>query len=192
VYVGFGSMSGRHARRRAQTVLDALAQTGQRGVLARGWGGLEADIMPDSVVLIDAVPHDWLFARVAAVVHHGGAGTTAAGLRAGRPSVICPFLGDQPFWGRVVYERGLGPRPIPQRRLTAARLATAIATAVHDAAIRDRATAMGTAIRAEDGVGQIVALVNQLLPAPRPARACSALWPVSVVRSRHEPKPVSE
>jgi sterol 3beta-glucosyltransferase len=162
VYVGFGSMSGKRGERRTRLVLDALAQAGQRGVLARGWGGLAASDLPDTVFMVDEVPHDWLFPRMTGVVHHGGAGTTAAGLRAGKPTVICPFLGDQPFWGRVVFERGLGPRPIPQGRLTAARLSAAIRTAVDDDIMRERAAALGAQIRAEDGIGRAVAIVNKL------------------------------
>ncbi len=165
VYVGFGSMSGRRAARRAQVVLEALAQTGQRGVLARGWGGLAAADLPGWVTMVDEVPHDWLFPKMTAVVHHGGAGTTAAGLRAGKPTVICPFLGDQPFWGRVIYERGLGPRPIPQWRVTSARLASALDTVVSDPAMQRRAAAVGAAIAAEDGVGQAVTILSRLLGA---------------------------
>jgi sterol 3beta-glucosyltransferase len=163
VYVGFGSTGGRGARLRAQVVLDALAQAGQRGVLARGWGGLAPDALPGTVYLLDEAPHDWLFPRMAAVVHHGGSGTTAAGLRAGRPTVICPAFGDQPFWGRVVAERGLGPVPIPQRKLTAARLTEAIRVAVDDRAMRERAAALGTQIRGEDGVGNAVAILEHAL-----------------------------
>jgi hypothetical protein len=79
--------------------------------------------LPDSVLMIDNAPHDWLFPKVSAVVHHGGAGTTGAGLRAGRPSLICPVLGDQPFWGHQVRLLGAGPDPLPQRQITAERLA---------------------------------------------------------------------
>jgi len=94
--------------------------------------------------------------QLAAVVHHGGAGTTAAGLRAGVPTVICPFFGDQPFWGRRVPALGAGPQPIPQRRLTAEALSAAIATAVSDPLMRERAAALGAAIWAEDGMQQAV------------------------------------
>ena len=160
VYVGFGSMGGSGAQHRTELVLAALAQAGQRGVLARGWGGLVSDHVPDTVYMIDEVPHDWLFPQMAAVVHHGGSGTTAAGLRAGKPTIICPQLGDQPFWGRIVAERGVGPQPIAQHRLSVGRLAAAIETAVTDQGINERAAALGAQIRAEDGVGHAVALVE--------------------------------
>lgn len=159
VYVGFGSMPAQDAARTTATVLTALERAGQRGVLATGYGGLTASSLPASVHLIDAAPHDWLFPQMAAVVHHGGAGTTGAGLRAGVPAVICPFFGDQPFWGRRVVALGAGPLPIPQRRLTAAALGEAIGRAASDKAMRERAAALGVQIRAEDGVGNAVALL---------------------------------
>lgn len=156
VYIGFGSMAGRDPAGLARTVIEALALAGLRGVLARGWGGLAPDAVPDHVHLIDEAPHGPLLPLMAAVVHHGGAGTTAAALRAGRPCVICPFFGDQPFWGRVVHEAGLGPAPLPQRRLSASRLAAAMHEAVHSEAMRLAAAEMGKRLRAEDGVGRAV------------------------------------
>ena len=152
VYVGFGSMSSRKPGETAELVLQALDRAGQRAVLLSGWGGLRSTDLPDTVLMVDSVPHAWLFQRVAAVVHHGGVGTTAAGLRAGVPSVIIPFFGDQPFWGQRVASLGVGPAPIPRRRLTADGLAQAIHTAVSDDSILQRAAELGTTIRAEDGI----------------------------------------
>ena len=156
VYVGFGSMSGRQPDRLAALVVDALQGAGVRGILASGWGGLAPGGLPESIHLIDRAPHDALFPRMAAVVHHGGAGTTAAGLRAGRPTIICPFFGDQPFWGRRVEALGVGPAPIPQRRLTADGLARAIRETLDNDSLRQRAGDLGVQIRAEDGVGRAV------------------------------------
>jgi sterol 3beta-glucosyltransferase len=113
--------------------------------------------------MIEQAPHDWLFPRVKAVVHHGGAGTTAAGLHAGKPTITCPFFGDQPFWGQRVYELGVGPKPIPQKQLTAETLATAIQTAVSDARMVERAAALGEKIRAEDGVARAVEIIEATL-----------------------------
>jgi UDP:flavonoid glycosyltransferase YjiC (YdhE family) len=115
------------------------------------------------------VPHDWLFPRTAAVVHHGGAGTTAAGLRAGVPSVVVPFMSDQPFWGRRVFALGAGPEPIPRKQLTAEKLARAISAAVTDPVIRRRAANVGRLIRAEDGVARAADLIDRYLVAPRPS-----------------------
>jgi sterol 3beta-glucosyltransferase len=160
VYVGFGSMGSRQPLETAQVVLEALARTGQRGLLAAGWGGLRAADLPPTVHLISSTPHSWLFPRMKAVVHHGGAGTTAAGLRAGVPSVIVPFMGDQPFWGQRVSRLGLGPAPIPRKELSAARLVEAIQSAVSDGKMRRRAAELGREIHAEDGVAAAVALID--------------------------------
>jgi sterol 3beta-glucosyltransferase len=165
VYVGFGSMAGSHPEQLATVVLEALAKSGQRGLLLTGWGGMHAMSVPDSVFVIDSAPHDWVFPRMAAVVHHGGAGTTAEGLRAGIPSVILPFMMDQPFWGRRVKALGVGPEPIPHKKLTADRLAQAIHAAVTQPAIKRRADWLGEAIRAEDGVGNAVRIVKECLGA---------------------------
>jgi UDP:flavonoid glycosyltransferase YjiC (YdhE family) len=166
VYVGFGSMAGRDPERLAGLVLEALAESGHRGLLLTGWGGLRAAAVPETVLVLDAAPHRWLFPRTAAVVHHGGAGTTAEGLRAGVPTVVVPFILDQPFWGARVRAMGLGPDPLPQRGLTAGRLARAIDEAVTDPALRRRARACGAAIRAEDGVANAVRIVERYLSAP--------------------------
>ncbi|MCX7030065.1 MAG: glycosyltransferase [Spirochaetes bacterium] len=160
VYVGFGSMSSRNPGETAGIVLEALRRVGQRAVVLSGWGGLHAADLPDSVLMVDGVPHSWLFPRMAAVVHHGGAGTTAAGLRAGIPSVVVPFHGDQPFWGQRVAALGAGPVPIPRRNLTIEGLARAINAAVTDTAMRRRAADLGARISAEDGVARAVSLIR--------------------------------
>jgi UDP:flavonoid glycosyltransferase YjiC (YdhE family) len=167
VYVGFGSMAGRSPQRLAGLTLNALALSGRRGVLVTGWGGLRPELVPNNVFVLDSAPHAWLFPRMAAVVHHGGAGTTAEGLRAGVPTVIVPFAFDQSFWGARIKSLGLGPEPIPQNKLTAVRLAAAISTAVSDPLIMQRARATGAAIRAEDGVHNAVQIIQQTLGEPR-------------------------
>jgi UDP:flavonoid glycosyltransferase YjiC (YdhE family) len=163
VYVGFGSMFMAGGAEKTRLVLKALALAGQRGVLATGWGGMAAEGATDNVYFVDEAPHDWLFPQVAAVVHHGGAGTTGAGLRAGRPTVICPLVGDQPFWGRRVAALGAGPAPMSPLRLTPERLAAAITTAVTDGGMRDRAAALGERLRLEDGVGRAADFVERHL-----------------------------
>lgn len=165
VYVGFGSMAGRDPERFARIVIEALAKSGQRGVLATGWGGMSVMNVPKNMFVLDSAPHGWLFPRMAAVVHHGGAGTTAEGLRAGVPSVIVPFTVDQPFWGKRVQSLGAGPEPIRATRLNAGRLAEAIQKAVTDTKMRRRAEGIGKAIRAEDGVGNAVKMVKKYLGA---------------------------
>jgi UDP:flavonoid glycosyltransferase YjiC (YdhE family) len=163
VYVGFGSMGGRNPEDFAAIVLQALEKSGQRGLLLTGWGGMNVMRVPDHVFVLNAAPHNWLFPRMAAVVHHGGAGTTAEGLRAGVPTVIVPFIVDQSFWGNRVKDLGVGPKPIPAKKLTADKLASAIEKATTDSKMKERAVALGKAIRAEEGVNNAVKIVQQYL-----------------------------
>jgi UDP:flavonoid glycosyltransferase YjiC (YdhE family) len=170
VYIGFGSMSGRDPAATTETVVAALAAAGQRGVLLTGWGGLDRAAMETAaklhgvdVLAVESVPHDWLFPRMAAVFHHGGAGTTAAGLRAGVPSAAVPFFGDQPYWGAILADLGVGPAPIAQNELSVPRLAAAITRATGELALRARAAEIGQRIRAEDGVGTAVAAFHRHL-----------------------------
>ena len=163
IYVGFGSMVDREQEAISQIVIEALRKTGQRGILLGGWSELGSGNLPDSIFRVDTVSHDWLFPRVAAVVHHGGAGTTAAGLRAGVPSVIVPSFGDQFFWGWRVQELRVGPRPIPRNKLTAVKLAGAIQQAIGDEVIKHKAAQVGQQICAENGVGTAVNLIEAFI-----------------------------
>lgn len=152
VYIGFGSMSDRDPEKVGAIVLEALRKTGQRGILLSGWEGLKTHNLPADVLLLDNVPHDWLFPQMGMVVHHGGMGTTAAALRAGIPQLVVPFSADQPFWGAQIQKLGVAPMPIPRKRLTADRLAKGIKTALESPMMRQQAALVGQRIRAEDGV----------------------------------------
>lgn len=160
VFIGFGSMVNRNPRHMTQLVCESLERSGQRGVLATGWGGLDRIDLPANIFVLDSVPHAWLFPHVSAVVHHGGSGTTGAALRAGVPSVLVPHMGDQPFWARRVAELGVSPQPVPRRQLTAGRLAAAITNAITDTGMHARAAALGERIRAEDGVGRAIEIIE--------------------------------
>ena len=160
IYVGFGSMAWGDPARLTRRVLDAVERAGQRAVVATGWGGMKTVVRDERRFTIEAAPHQWLFRHVAAVVHHGGAGTTAEGLRAGKPTVVCPLFGDQPFWSRRVRALGVGPRPVPLKRLTAPGLAAALHAATTDEDVGRRADQLGRRIRAEDGVARAVELVE--------------------------------
>ena len=160
VYVGFGSMVNGKPEQTTSLVLQALARAGQRGVLSAGWGGLKKTELPETVFMVDSLPFGWLFPQMAALVHHGGAGTTSMGLRAGVPAILTPFMGDQPFWGRRVYELGVGPQPIPRRHLTVDRLAGSIRAAVSDISMQEKAARLGERIRAENGVARAVAVIE--------------------------------
>ena len=160
VYVGFGSMASSQSEKVSKIVISALTKCGVRGIIATGWGGLDVDNCPDTIFKVDGVPHDWLFPRVSAVVHHGGAGTTAAGLRAGRPTLICPIFGDQPFWGEVVHQLGAGEAPIRQRKLTADNLHDAITKLLTTSSIKKRALELGAQIKKEDGIAAAIAVIE--------------------------------
>jgi sterol 3beta-glucosyltransferase len=138
-------------------------------ILIAHWEGLSTAHLPEQVFLVDQVSHDWLFPQMAASVHHGGAGTTAASLRAGIPTVVVPFLfkTDLAFWGKRVAALGVGPDPIPFTRLTAASLARAIRQAVSDATMRMKAAQIGKRIRTEDGVGNAVQVMERFVSVQR-------------------------
>src|SRR5262249_33784090 len=122
VAIGFGSMVSGDDRTTTAMVLEAVGRAGVRAVLVRGWGGLVRTARQDrshgDVFVIDDVPHDWLFPRLAGVVHHGGSGTTAAGLRAGLPTLAVPFGFDQFLWGRRLRALGVGPHALPRAQMT--------------------------------------------------------------------------
>jgi sterol 3beta-glucosyltransferase len=163
VYIGFGSMSNRDSRKTLDLIVAAVKRSSQRAVVAAGWSDLRAENSTPEVCVIKGAPHPWLFPRVSAVVHHGGAGTTAAGLRAGKPTLIIPHMVDQPYWGRRVYELGAGVKPIPRHKLTVEALAQRLSQLARDARIRDNAAVLGEKIRAERGVEAAVATIESLL-----------------------------
>jgi sterol 3beta-glucosyltransferase len=136
--------------------------------LATGRGGIGEAIcdrdLPENIFVLDYVPHDWLFPQLSAVVHHGGAGTMAAAVRAGIPAVIIPFFGDQPFWGQRFYELGVTPAPIPQKRLTVERLARAIQLVTKDETIHTRMQALSEHIREEHGVRRAIEIITAVPP----------------------------
>ncbi|BEI90937.1 uncharacterized protein CcaverHIS019_0310070 [Cutaneotrichosporon cavernicola] len=167
VYFGFGSVVVDKPDQLTNIILNAVERTGIRAVVSAGWAELGAgDDIPSSVFIIKGnVPHDWLFAegRVAAVCHHGGAGTTAAGLRLGVPTIVVPFFGDQWFWGNAVYHAGAGPEPIPYTELTVGRLVAGLEVALAPATL-EAARKMGEQISVEDGVSDGVRSFHRHLP----------------------------
>jgi UDP:flavonoid glycosyltransferase YjiC (YdhE family) len=174
IYVGFGSMPSADPQATHDLILAALRQAGLRAVIGGGWGGVKPTSAPDFAYFVDHAPHEWLFERVAGVVHHGGAGTTAAGLRAGKPTMIIPHLGDQPYWGRRVHELGVGVKPIPRQKLTVEKLAIGIRSLVTDATLQANAARLGEQIRAERGVENAVRLIEEIA-AKQVQRAYSSL-----------------
>jgi sterol 3beta-glucosyltransferase len=165
VYVGFGSSVGPDPARLGAEVTQAIRRVGTRVVVATGWGGVSDLAASERILVVERVPHRWLFPRVAAVVHHGGAGTTAASLLAGRPTVVCPFQGDQHFWGAAVHRAGAGPDPLPAKKVTHERLSAALRGALQDAAMKRCATELSDRIRREDGAGRASEEIEASLPA---------------------------
>lgn len=150
IYVGFGSMVSGDMGETLGMVLDAVEQSGVRAVLSTGWGGVKIPERED-IFVADFVPHDWLFRHVSAVVHHGGAGTTAAGIQAGLPSLIIPFGGDQPFWAGRVQELGIGPKAIPRDKLSVSRLTKAFVDLTTTKKYRVAAHELGERLVLENG-----------------------------------------
>ncbi|KAM0242358.1 hypothetical protein ACHAPO_000775 [Fusarium lateritium] len=152
VYIGFGSIVVDDPNAMTEMIFEAVRLSGVRALVSKGWGGLGADDLgkPDGVYMLGNVPHDWLFEHVSCVVHHGGAGTTAAGIKAGKPTLVVPFFGDQPFWGAMIARAKAGPDPIPYKQLTAEKLAEAIKFCVKPETL-EQAKAMGQKIREEKG-----------------------------------------
>ncbi|XVE90535.1 hypothetical protein DITRI_Ditri20bG0085700 [Diplodiscus trichospermus] len=180
IYIGFGSLPVQEPEKMTQIIVQALEKTGQRGIVNKGWGGLGNLAEPkDFVYSLDNCPHDWLFLQCAAVVHHGGAGTTAAGLKAACPTTVVPFFGDQPFWGERVHAQGVGPAPIPVEEFSLDKLVDAIHFML-DPEVKMRAINLAKAIGGEDGVaGAVNAFYKhfpgknskeEFRPAPAPSR----------------------
>jgi len=178
--IGFGSIPVLDPSAMWDTVLDALERTGKRAVVLTGWGGLDrrddGSFVDghdrrrdrDDVLALEAVPHDWLYPRSLAAIHHGGAGAAAASLRAGVPTVIVPFLWDQLFWGQRAHALGVGPAPIMQAELTVDRLVDAINASATNT-IRSRAAELGRALQAEDGLGRAVEILERTVDEGRAA-----------------------
>jgi sterol 3beta-glucosyltransferase len=159
VCITFGSMVNRDKGRTHLIVREALKKTGNRGIILSGWSGVKGPSSAD-ILYLESAPHDWLLPRCKLVIHHGGAGTTAAGLQAGIPNIVLPFMADQSFWGKRVHFVGAGPKPILVKDLSVESLTGAIAEAASDGILK-RAQAIGQQIRNEDGVGQTLKWVGK-------------------------------
>ena len=163
ILVSFGSMAVRDPQQLTALVVQAAKLAGQRLILQSGWAGLGQQDLPSTIFALDYAPYRWLFPRLAAVVHHGGSGTTGFGFWVGIPNILTPFLFDQFYWGERIQVLGVGPAPIPQKALTAEKLAAAMETAVTNQSMRQKAAVLGEKIRQEDGIETAVHLIKQLI-----------------------------
>ncbi|MBB4956022.1 UDP:flavonoid glycosyltransferase YjiC (YdhE family) [Agrobacterium vitis] len=161
VYIGFGSMYHHDAAAFTAMIHQAIEDTGKRVILAAGWGGLNTQQRADNRIFnVGHLPHDWLLPRVALAVHHGGAGTTHAAIRAGIPSVVVPVFGDQPFWAGRLQRLGVAPPALPRETLTAADLTKAM-TMADSPSMRARAATVGQRLRAEHGVDNAIKALRE-------------------------------
>jgi UDP:flavonoid glycosyltransferase YjiC (YdhE family) len=160
VYIGFGSMTGFDTARLLDALVDAMA--GRRALFHCGWSGIDPKMLPDNFLAIDDVPHDWLLPRTAAAIHHGGSGTSHSVTRAGIPSIVTPFAGDQFFWAERLRIAGVAPTAVNGRSPTAAAFARALEF-VTDDKVRRRARELGESMRAENGVANAVAALERIM-----------------------------
>jgi sterol 3beta-glucosyltransferase len=163
VYIGFGSMPDTKPEATTRMIMDAVGRTGKRAVILTGWARLGTADVPENIHILKYAPHTWLFPKMAAVVHHGGAGTTASGFRAGVPTIIVPHSADQPYWGRRAMQLGVGTQPIPRRKLNAANLSAVILEATTNRTMQEKAADLGRKIAAEDGLGETMRVLKEFL-----------------------------
>jgi len=159
ICISFGSMLNRNVKKIDDIIRESLRQTNNRGIILSGWSGFEHAAARE-VLYLDAVPHQWLLPRCKMIIHHGGAGTTSAGLQAGIPNVVIPHTADQPFWGNRVQAICAGPKPIPVKKLSVENLTWAIVEAEGEV-LRKRAQAIGQVLREENGVGNSVEFIEK-------------------------------
>ena len=163
IYIGFGSTVGGNFDRILDIVLESVKKTKQRALLSAGWRNIGDRKLPENVMQVGNVPHEWLFRQVKAVSHHGGAGTTAAGIRSGIPGIIVPFGGDQPYWGDRIYKLGIGTKPIWCKKLTVENYSQAINTVASDEAMQKKACEYGQKLRDENGVENAISIIESCL-----------------------------
>jgi sterol 3beta-glucosyltransferase len=159
IYIGFGSMPSWDPKKLTRQIIKAVRRANVRAILATGWGGISEMEIPDTIFAIEGAPHDALFKHVSAVVHHGGAGTTAAGLRAGLPTLICYSTFDQPYWGRRIGSLRCGPKPQSLKRIKATRFALALTDLTQQESYRERAGEIARKIAKEDGISRALELI---------------------------------
>ncbi|WP_047866619.1 glycosyltransferase [Rubrobacter aplysinae] len=163
VVIGFGSIAGEDPQELRDLLVGALRRARRRGVVLTGWSGLSNAEFPEDVYSIPEAPHDWIFSKAEAVIHHGGAGTTGASLRSGNPTIVMPFYADQLFWARRVAHLEAGVATLPRAKMSASRLAEAIEQATNDWKIKVRAQTLGRDLRSENGVEVATKYIYQML-----------------------------
>jgi len=167
VYIGFGSITVPDPKLVTERIIRGVLKSGVRAIINKGWsarmskGGDEEVVLPEECYSLDKVPHDWLFPQIDAAMHHGGAGTTGASLRAGIPTIIRPWFGDQFFWASRVQKLGAG---IKLNSLDSKEISRALKKATSDRVMKEKAVSVGVRIREEDGVRNAINTIYTYLP----------------------------
>lgn len=163
IYIGFGSMPGTNSAKLTAVIKEVVENSSYRYIIATGWGGLQKFEADNDVFFIDAAPHEWLFPKVSAVIHHGGSGTTAAGLRFAKPSIICPFMLDQFFWSDLLYKNKVIEKPIAQKRLNAEILLKTIDVTLSSTLLQENIKAIATGINRENGCDNAISFISDYI-----------------------------
>lgn len=163
LYVGFGSLTERCDEKMTRAIIDVLQELSIRTILSGKFHYLKKEQLPEHILWIESAPHDWLFPRVQAIVHHGGAGTTHASLLAGKPTLIVPYVVDQFHWGDKVYRFGLGPRPLPAKKLMKEAFRTSVEQLLKNPSYQSHAEANAEKMQQENGVERVVEFLKQHL-----------------------------
>ena len=166
VYIGFGSIVVDQPEVLLRTVIVAARRIGVRAIISSGWSKFKSEEVSKDIFFVGDCPHEWLFQHVTAVVHHGGAGTTAAGLLNGRPTTIVTFFGDQQFWGERIAAAGAGPHPIPHKSLNVSNLEAAVRLCLKQETV-EAAQRIAQQMRTENGVQAAAASFYRHLPVER-------------------------
>ncbi|MBD8498304.1 glycosyltransferase [Paenibacillus arenosi] len=165
IVISFSSMPLKQPDNVLSMLKQALKQTGQRAIILTGSSGMQnhANDMDENILYVQEAPHSWLFPLSAGVIHHGGAGTTAAAVKAGKPMTICPFSGDQPFWARRMHELGVSTPTLLEKQMTAERFAEAIYSLVNSLELNNKAASLSEKVNQERGVERTIDFVDRHL-----------------------------
>ena len=162
IIISFGSMGGSKTVETTRILVEAVQQVGQRAIIQAGWGNLGMESPPENICFVGYIPHNFLFRRGCCVIHHGGAGTTAAACRAGVPSITVPHLADQPYWGCTLRKIGVAPKPLHRQDMTPKRLAKRINQVISSQSMSEKAKALMEKVKTEDGLTTAVRLIEDV------------------------------
>lgn len=165
ICIGFGSMNDKNIHRMYEEAVEIADKQKVRAILLTGWSSQKAGLETnENIYVAEAMPHSWLLPKVKAVVHHGGAGTSAAAMKAGIPSIIVPFFFDQHFWSWQMKKMGVATKPLFRKKFNAQRFEKVLLEALHNEELKAKAEKIGQLIRNEDGVAKAIQILENFLP----------------------------